>query len=76
MPVKQLSDNNPDGTVFGQAAADKVCFYGATPATQRASSIQASSALVSSSSFGTGQLAIVQEIMNTLTGLGIWKGAA
>ena len=76
MPVKQLSDSNLDGTTMGQAGSDKICFYGATPVTQRASSIQASSALVSSSSFGTGQLAIVQEIMNTLTGLGLWKGSA
>ena len=75
-PVKQLSDGNPGGTGLGQGAADVISFYGVTPVTQRASSIQASSALVSSSSFGTGQLAIVQEIMNTLTGLGAWKGSA
>jgi hypothetical protein len=29
---KHLSDNNPDGTVFGQSSTDKIGFYGlATP---------------------------------------------
>ncbi len=65
------------GTVLlGDAAADLVGFYGGTGASQRASSIQASSALASSTDFGVTQLAIVQEIMNTLTGLKLWKGAA
>lgn len=30
MAVKQLSDGNPDGTVLGQSASDKVGFYGAS----------------------------------------------
>ena len=27
MPVKQLSDGNPDGTVLGQSASDLISFY-------------------------------------------------
>jgi hypothetical protein len=34
MAVKHLSDLNPDGTVLGQTAADKVSFHGATPSAQ------------------------------------------
>lgn len=77
MPVKQLSDSNPDGTTFGQAAADKVALYGATPVTQRATSLGATSAIsASSASYGTLQAAVVTEIVNTLVGLGIMKGSA
>lgn len=74
--IKQLSDGNPDGTVLGIDASDKIAFYGATPVVQRASSVQASSAIASSSAFGASQLAVLQEIMNTLTGCGLWKGSA
>lgn len=31
MTVKQLSDNNSDGTVLGQSSTDKIGFYGITP---------------------------------------------
>jgi hypothetical protein len=35
MPVNQLSDANPDGTVLGQSPTDRIGFYGvATPAQQ------------------------------------------
>jgi hypothetical protein len=73
-PVKQLSDGNPGGTGLGQSAADLISAYGATPVSQRSSSNQTSSNLAVSASFGASQLAIIQEIMNTLTGLGLWKG--
>lgn len=72
--VKQLSDQNSQGTELGVAATDKVSFYGVTPVTQRTSSNQTSSNMVVSSAFGASQVAIIQEIMNTLTGLGLWKG--
>lgn len=62
-------------SVLGDAAADLVGMHG-TSASQRASSIQATSNLASSTDFGATQLAVVQEIMTTLTGKGIWKGAA
>jgi hypothetical protein len=53
-----------------------VGFYGTTPSSQRASSVQATSNLATSASFGATQLAAVQEIMNTLSALGLWKGSA
>jgi hypothetical protein len=31
MSKKQLSDGNPDGTVLGQSATDKISFFGGTP---------------------------------------------
>lgn len=60
----------------GNAAADLVGFYAGTGISQRASSNQASTNAAVSASFGATQLAILQEIMNTLTLLGLWKGAA
>ena len=71
---KQLSDQNSQGTELGVGANDLISFYGATPVTQRTSSNQTSSNMVVSSAFGVSQVAIIQEIMNTLTGLGLWKG--
>lgn len=62
-------------SVLGDAAADLVGFHG-TSASQRASSVQATTNIASSSDFGATQLAVVQEIMNTLTGKGAWKGSA
>lgn len=76
---KQLSDSNPDGTGLGQAAADKIGFYGlATPISQRAAAAQASSTVgtASSADVTTGLKAAVIEIMETLTALGLWKGSA
>lgn len=75
-PGRQLSDNNSAGTGLGQSATDTISFYGATPVAQRASSVQATSNVASSSAFGATQLAVLQEIMTTLTGLGLWKGTA
>ena len=36
MAIKYLSDQNPDGTVLGNDAADLVSFHGATPVNQYA----------------------------------------
>jgi hypothetical protein len=59
---------------LGFAATDKVGFYGVVPVVQRpySSAVHATSAASSSTDFGATQLAIVQEIMKTLIGLGIW----
>jgi hypothetical protein len=35
MPVRQLSDGNPDGAVLGQSASDLISFYNASPVAQR-----------------------------------------
>lgn len=53
--------------------------YGAYPTyavAQRASSIQATSAMATSADFGATQLAWQVEVSNTLIALGYWKGAA
>jgi hypothetical protein len=68
-------DQQLDGAVIGKSGGT-VGFYGKTPTTQRASSVQVTSNLATSASFGATQLAAVQEIMNTLTALGLWKGSA
>ena len=83
---EQVGDGNTNETLnvgaSGQpvalqpSATGKIGCYGATPVVQRASSVQATSNLATSASFGATQLAAVQEIMNTLAGLGLWKGAA
>jgi hypothetical protein len=41
MSVTYIDNYNPDGTCLGQAAADKIGFYGTTPAIQPASASQA-----------------------------------
>lgn len=74
---KQLSDLNPDGTVLGQSASDLVSFYGATPVSQRSSSIQAASVVSVSSNItvAASLTAWIVEVTATLTGAGLWKGA-
>lgn len=62
--------------MIGDAAGDLIGFYGGAGVSQRASSVQATSNIASSTDFGATQLALVQEIMNTLTGLKLWKGSA
>jgi hypothetical protein len=59
---------------LGTTASTTVGFYGVTPVVQRpySSAVHATSAASSSTDFGATQLAIVQEIMKTLIGLGIW----
>ncbi len=74
MAVKQLSDGGADGVVLGQSD-DKVSLYGASPAAQRSSSVQATS-LVSASGWTSAHHAAFLEAMNTLTALGAWKGSA
>lgn len=59
---------------LGTSASTPVGFYGVTPVVQRpySSAVHATSALASSTDFGTTQLAAVQEIQKTLIGLGVW----
>lgn len=72
---EQVSYNSPDGAQFGKGASEKCGFYGATPVSQRSSSVQTSSNLASSTDFGATQLAWANEVTATLVGLGIWKGS-
>jgi hypothetical protein len=73
----QLSKGAPDGTTLGQSATDKISFYGVTPATQRAASIQGASVVSVSSNItiAASLTAWIVEVTATLTGLGLWKGS-
>jgi hypothetical protein len=70
---ERIHDGNSDGLQLC-AAGDKISFYGAVPVVIRpySSAVHATSAASSSTDFGATQLAIVQEIMKTLIGLGVW----
>jgi UDP-N-acetyl-D-mannosaminuronic acid transferase (WecB/TagA/CpsF family) len=87
MPVKQLSDGNPDGTVLGQSSTDLIGFYGlTTPVVRRAGAAQAAVATTASTSttpFGyTTQaqadaiVTLVNEMRATILALNLFKGAA
>ena len=52
--VLQLTDANPDGTIVGQSAADKLGFYGRIPWPQRV--VASLSLLTSSSATSTGSI--------------------
>lgn len=71
--VRQISDGNSQGTSLGQSATDKISFYGVTPVVQRATATtHTTTNMVTSASFGATQVAIIQEIMNTLAASGLW----
>ena len=88
MPVKQLSDGNPDGTVLGQSATDLISFYNAAPVAQRSGAAEAAVATTgSAASTGTvygyttaaqadGIVTLVNEMRATLVALGLMKGSA
>lgn len=59
------------------AATGSAGFYGKVPVVQRpySSAVHATSAVASSSAFGATQLAVLQEIQDTLIGLGVWATA-
>ena len=65
-------------TVFGAASTSKIGFYGTTPLVQRAAAIQAASVVSATSyiSVTSNLAAFCAEVAASLTGLGIWKGAA
>ncbi len=73
-------DQDLDDAVIGKSASagGKVGFYGKTPVTQRAAAIQAASVVSATSwaSVVSNQAAFNAEVAATLTGLGLWKGAA
>lgn len=74
----QYLGRRTDGIGIGKQATDTVGLYGATPVAQRASAIQATSLTSASSymSIASNMAALLHEITLTMTGLGIWKGAA
>lgn len=76
---ERLDYGSPDGSQWGTAASDKLGMYGKVPVVQRpySSAVHATSALVTSagSLFVASHLEAIQEIQNTLIGLGIWATA-
>ena len=83
MPVRQLSDGNPDGAVLGQSANDLIAFYNAAPVPQRSGAVQAAvptTAPTNASPYGFSQaqataiITLLNEIRATLVGLGLMKG--
>lgn len=70
---ENVTYNSPDGAMIGASASEKIGFYGTTPVVQRATATtHTTTNVVTSASFGTLQVAQIQEIMNTLAGLGLW----
>ena len=70
---ESVTYNSPDGAMIGASASEKIGFYGATPVVQRATaSTHTTTNVVTSASYGTLQVAQMQEVMNTLIALGIW----
>ena len=68
-----LNGDASDGDQIASATG-KVGFYGKVPVVIRpySSAVHATSAQATSSAYGATQLATMQEVMKTLTGLGIW----
>lgn len=75
---EQVTYNPSEGSQIGKSSTEKLGFYGATPVVMRSGAAQATSAVgtASSTAVDTNLKAAVIEIMNTLAGLGIWKGSA
>jgi hypothetical protein len=68
-----IDPGNEGGSVFGKDASTKIGFYGATPVVQRATATtHTTTNVVTSASYGTLQVAQMQEVMNTLAALGLW----
>lgn len=74
MAFAQVVDfGSVDGATLGKDTAAKISFYGVTPVVQRATATtHTTTNMVTSASFGATQVAIVQEIMNTLVASGLW----
>lgn len=71
--VEYIGQGASGGVVVGRAASDLVGFYGATPVVQRATATtHTTTNVVTSASYGTLQVAQMQEVMNTLAALGLW----
>jgi hypothetical protein len=72
-----LDKGGDNGAIICSATSHKIGFYGKAPVAQRpySSAVHATAGIATSSSFGATQLAAVQEIQNTLIGLGVWATA-
>lgn len=65
MPLKQLSDGGPDGTVMGQSTSDLIAFHGKTPISQRAAAVLTATA----SLFATTGASYVAQTSATVSGV-------
>ena len=83
MPVKQLSDGNPDGTVLGQSPSDLIAFYNGNPVSQRSGPAQAAvetTAPTNATPYGFSQtqataiVTLLNEIRATLVDVGLMSG--
>jgi len=74
---ERVDYGSDDGSQWGGAATDKLGFYGKVPVVQRTfvASLHNTTAIASSTDFTAAHLAVVNEIQNTLRGLGIWATA-
>lgn len=63
---------------LGTNGSNTLGFYGSTPVSQRASSVQAASVVSANSwiSVTSNNAAFAAEVAATLAGLGLWKGSA
>ena len=63
--------------MVGAASTATVGFYGTTPVVRRTfvASLHNTTAIAASASFGASQLAVVNELQNTMRALGIWATA-
>lgn len=71
-------DQSAWAALVGLKATDTIAFYGSTPVSQRAAAVQAASVVSATSyiSVTSNLAAFCAEVAATLTGLGLWKGAA
>lgn len=70
---EQVTYNSPNGAQMGASATELIAFYGSTPIVQRATATtHTTTNVVTSASYGTLQVAQMQEVMNTLAALGLW----
>lgn len=71
-----IGSGSPTGCTLGEAATEKISFYGTTPIVQRTAAIATSAVGTASSADVTTTLkAAVIDIMDTLEALGLWAGS-
>lgn len=74
--LRQLSDGNPVGNVFGQSSSDPIGFYGVTSAVTRLAIVGTNTALMTTqaqsgvgSTFGFSTAAQLNMVVSTMTAL-------
>jgi UDP-N-acetyl-D-mannosaminuronic acid transferase (WecB/TagA/CpsF family) len=84
MAVQYIGDYGPDGTCLGRAAADKIGFYGTTPAVQASAitTVTTTAATSTTLAYGfttstqaDGLVTAVNAIIAALAGIGVTAAA-